>query len=585
VRGGPGAARGSIAALLLLCAAVPVQARSIEIDDFSAVIEVRADGVIRVEERIEVDFRGAWNGIVRDVPYGYTHPSGVRGQIRLAVTGVEDAEGQALEHWQGRSRGNLELKIRVPGARDARRTIVIRYDAENVIRRVESPDVGYGLHDELYWNVTGHGWQVPIRRAAVELRLPQGVSAEEVRFAAYTGQFGSREADCQPLRSTDSVLACVTTRPLAPHAGLTVAVGFPSGRIRYPSLARRLGWLLAANWPVSLPVGCVLLAWLLWWKRGRDPVSDRTIVPEWEPPLGLRPSEIGVLIDDSMDQRDLTASIFDLAVRGVLTIRESGDQTPQNRDFVLSLNEQALDGAKLETFEEALIDGLFGGKSEVALDSLSRKFFEKVGRVNDKVLDDLVVKGLFRARPDKVRARSLLLALGVLAGMVGAGAALSAPSSYWIAAGLALPALVVFAWNMPRKTKAGIDALARVKGMEQYLLVAEKERLERLPLQQIERLLPYAIALDLHDRWTTLFAGLFERPPDWYRARGDGWVPHSMGGIIGDMGRSVKNNLYSVPRTESSARRGWGGGYSGGSGFSGGGRAGGGFGGGGGRGW
>ena len=35
-----------------------------------------------------------------------------------------------------------------------------------------------------------------------------------------------------------------------------------------------------------------------------------------------------------------------------------------------------------ETFEEALIDGLFGGKSEVTLGSLKRKFFDKVARVN-----------------------------------------------------------------------------------------------------------------------------------------------------------------------------------------------------------
>jgi hypothetical protein len=573
--------RTSAALGLLLLAVTPAAARSLEIEEFHATIEVDPGGEVRVEERIVVDFQGSWNGIYRDIPYRYSYPTGIRGTIRMSVDAVEDDGGKALEYWESRKRGQVRLKIRVPNARDARRTVVIRYHAEDVIRRFESSDAAFGVHDELYWNVTGNGWQVPVLEASAEVRLPENMPAGSIHAVAYTGAYGARGDAYDFEWLADNRVAFRTTRRLASHAGLTVVVGFPPGHVAHPSLAQRVRWLLTANWFVGVPILLALIWYGIWWHRGRDPIRNRTIVPEWEPPMGLRPSEIGVLIDDRMDQRDLTASIFDLAVRGVLTIRDSEPSRSGGRDFVLVLNEQALDGARLETFEEALIDGLFGGKSEVTLGSLRRKFFAKVARVNRKVLDDLVVKGLFRARPDKIQQKWILLTLAALVAAVVVGVIAGGTPPFWVALALSAPPMFVLAWKMPRRTELGLDALAHIKGMEEYLATAERDRMEKVALHQVEKLLPYAIALDLHDRWAEEFADLFERPPQWYVTRDGSWTPHVFGGVIGDMNRSVASNLYSVPRTQS----GGGGGWSGGSGFSGGGGSGGGFGGGGGGGW
>jgi hypothetical protein len=570
-------------ALGFLFLAGPAAARSLEIDDFRAKIDVAPSGEVHVEERIVVDFHGSWNGIFRDIPYRYEYPSGLRGTIRLRVDAVEDGSGSALEHWKSRKSGRLRLKIRIPGARDAVRTVVIRYHAVDVVRRFKQSEAGYGLHDELFWNVTGNDWQVPIHHASAEVRLPEDVPRDSVRVVAYTGAYGGRGDAYEMERPADGRIVFGTTRRLAAYSGLTVVVGFPPGHVAHPSLLRRAAWFLAANWLLGIPV-LLLLTWYgIWRQRGRDPLGDRTIIPEWEPPMDLRPSEVGVLIDDRMDQRDLTASIFDLAVRGVLTIRETEASGSGKRDFVLILNEQTLDGAGLETFEEALIDGLFGGKSEVRLGSLQRRFFDKAVRVKTKVLDDLVVKGLFRARPDKVQVAWGGLTAAALIVAVGFGLAVRVPWPYWVVLAAVAAPMFILARHMPRRTKLGLEALAHIKGMEEYLATAERERMEQLSLPQVERLLPYAIALNLHERWTEAFAGLFERPPQWLVAPAEHWTSHGFGGVIGEMNRSVRSNLYSVPRTQSSRS---GGGWSGSSGFSGGGgSSGGGFGGGGGGGW
>jgi hypothetical protein len=73
------------------------------------------------------------------------------------------------------------------------------------------------------------------------------------------------------------------------------------------------------------PFVTLLGMWKTWSSRGRDP-ELRPVVPAYEPPASLRPAEVGTLVDNSPDMRDLTASIVDLAVRGYLRIEEQAQE-------------------------------------------------------------------------------------------------------------------------------------------------------------------------------------------------------------------------------------------------------------------
>ena len=83
--------------------------------------------------------------------------------------------------------------------------------------------------------------------------------------------------------------------------------------------------------------------------------------------------------------------------------------------------------------------------------------------------------------------------------------------------------MFLIARQMPRRTTKGLDALARVKGMEEYLVTAEKERMKTMPLNHFETLLPFAVALGVQKRWAKAFEGLFDKPPDWYRSNRTGF--------------------------------------------------------------
>jgi uncharacterized membrane protein YgcG len=348
--------------------------------------------------------------------------------------------------------------------------------------------------------------------------------------------------------------------------------------VRHPSLARRLGWLAEANWFVLLPFALLLGAFLLWWRRGRDALGERTVIPEWRPPDGLRAAEVGVVIDDRLDPRDLTAAIVDLAVRGAVRIVEEEDG-----GFRLRRRGGAGEPAGLEPFERDLLEALFGGRGdEVRLKDLERKFYAAIPGLRRRVLDDLVAKGHFPRAPDVVAARWAGLAALALGALAVLGGMARWHVLYWVALAVCAVPLLVLAARMPRRTRKGLDALARIRGMEAYLETAERERMKEMPLSHFEALLPYAVALDLHERWARAFQGLFDRPPEWVETRRSTWDWASVHTVMTGMNRSVGTSLYATPRTESSGG-GWGGRSSGGSGFSGG--SGGGFGGGGGGGW
>src|SRR4029077_14908001 len=121
-----------------------------------------------------------------------------------------------------------------------------------------------------------------------------------------------------------------TTAALGYHEGVTIAVAFDKGIVHEPTAADRAALFLRSNWPLIIPIFAFFGMFYLWWTRGRDP-RLRPIAAQYEPPDKLTPGEVGTLVGDSADMRDITASIVDLAARGYFTIEE------KQKDHMLGL--------------------------------------------------------------------------------------------------------------------------------------------------------------------------------------------------------------------------------------------------------
>ena len=243
----------------LTASASPAWARWLEVDEFHVDITVEKDGSLLVEERLTVDFHGSYNGIFRSIKIGYTYAKGVRGTIRVEVLAIEDGQGNALEHWKDRNDSYLNLKIRVPGADNAKRDVVIRYRARNVIRSQDYTAEDFGVMDELYWNVTGDEWDMPILHASGRITLPPDVSLDLVQAKAFTGRYGERGGDFTLAVEEGPTIRVETTDRLSAGEGLTAVVIFPPGHVTHPSSTQRVGWWLVDNWFLIIPLFLVFL--------------------------------------------------------------------------------------------------------------------------------------------------------------------------------------------------------------------------------------------------------------------------------------------------------------------------------------
>jgi hypothetical protein len=255
-------------ATIILAATPLVAQRTLVIENFRADITVNLDGSIDVTETIRPRFTGTWNGIFRALPVKYSSPQGFNWTLRVKLLGATDGDGEPLQVESNREGHYLKFKIWVPGATDTTRTVVLKYHAENGLRFFET-------HDELYWNITGDEWEVPIESASAGIELPDGASG--VRAIAFNGAYGSTAQDAEVLIDGSRVNV-VMPYQLNFHQGLTAVVGWDKGLVEEPTSTERTIGFLAANWPLAIPIPVFIGMFMLWRRKGKDPASLPVVV-------------------------------------------------------------------------------------------------------------------------------------------------------------------------------------------------------------------------------------------------------------------------------------------------------------------
>ncbi len=119
------------------------------------------------------------------------------------------------------------------------------------------------------------------------------------------------------------------------------------------------------NWVFLLPLSSLVFMVTLWYRRERDPEGEEAVTVMYGPPLHngnpLCPAEVGTLLDETLDRRDITATIVGLAVKGYIKIEEKKEEGIlfDSKDYYLAKQKDA-DGS-LSAFERELMSALFSG--------------------------------------------------------------------------------------------------------------------------------------------------------------------------------------------------------------------------------
>ncbi|MCC7522423.1 DUF2207 domain-containing protein [Candidatus Uhrbacteria bacterium] len=539
------------------------------INAFNVSAKLGSDRSLVITETIEYDFgNSSRRGIFRLIPERYQRSGGAY-RLNLQFLGAT-MDGGSVESSLSHEDGNLRIRL---GSEDVyitgKHVYTISYRTDRAIN--DFPEEGVR---ELYWNVTGNGWEVPIKSASFDLEGP----GEPSDLVCFTGYFGNPEQACEIVAAGSSIQAAAL-RALSSGEGLTVAIRFPESVISPLSTSDRVWQFIQDNLWLFIPVLVFAIMYAIWWTHGRDPRGRGTVIPHYEEPSALSPMEMSALLDQSISSKAVTAAILDIARRGYAVLVFEGDQTggwfKKKGKMILKKVKDADNG--LKKFERTLYNGLFEDGDEVDISERNEGFYAELQRAREQVFEGLKEKKLFLRLPASIRTIWMVVAIIVAAFLfiftidLGELNMISSVLSGLIIGG--------FGWFMPKLTQAGAVLREEIEGFKRFLSVTETQRLaftdapEKKP-EQFARFLPAAVAFGVENQWAGQFANMMLPAPSYMTGSVNGWNAANFANAADSFHSTTSSSMYAAPSS----------GGSGGSGFSGGG-SGGGFGGGGGGSW
>jgi uncharacterized membrane protein YgcG len=487
-------------------------------------------------------------------------------------------------------------------------------------------------YDYIFMDVIGGSWDTYIKKAALKINFPTQPQHYDYLLT------GSDQERLQA-RLVGSTLFINTTGQLLPYEGITFKAIFPPGTFAKSFTGADLSLICLALLALGLTA-------VFFFRYGRDKALVPPV--EFYPPDGLNPAQIGYIIDYTAHNRDATSLLFYWASRGHLRIEEKGktftlykesdldeSYTEYEREAFAALWQLGSDDSVREydlreayyshinnikkgvtrefTRTKPLLDKKAKIFSYLALgigvipvfflfllsfwnifDFQTALFIAVAGGIVFFIIASImraVISNVIKNWYKRSRFKSIVYLIIIIIIVAIICLLLILLSSYGYVYPVAAYAVtiafaVILFWSpfINRRSTYGQEILQRVVGFRNFLLTAEKEKMELLIKEDpgyFYNILPYALALGVTDVFAKKFDGLVLEPPNWYYS--DSWNTFGMLILISSLNRtmySAQSSMTALPKSQ-----GGGGNLGGGGGFYGGGFSGGGSGGGGGSSW
>ncbi len=224
-----------------------------EIKSFDSVVSVSKDATLFVAETIDVDFgANPRHGISRVISSAAT----IRGQRFTCHIKPGHITCDGVDVASSISNASDALNIKIG---DAKKFLIgghqyrIEYYVYNAVRLSQN-------RPEVYWNVTGNDWKMPVETVTCLLLPPDGQSTESVKMTSFIGvRHSTTRGSCE---LTEKGIRC-SAQNLLPGEGLTLAAQLPVGSVSIPGLIEQWRWQLEAG---LLLLGAGLAGVLgVWW--------------------------------------------------------------------------------------------------------------------------------------------------------------------------------------------------------------------------------------------------------------------------------------------------------------------------------
>jgi hypothetical protein len=538
-----------VLSMLILSALLPtgeVAARSVEWERYDVELQVRFDGVVEVSERQEIAFEdGPFTAGFASIPLGRVDRID---NVRVS----EIVDGEIVPYQLVRrseyssaprtffvesSSSEIYIDWGFEPIVDGTRVFMLEYDAIGVVRVYpdETPP-----NQQIWWSAISDEVTdvAPVRAGTVSITLPEPVDPADT--------VSGSEGAVLEATITDNQTWSWTYPDMGSGDDLTVRLQFPpitsataplwqdrddqqredeAAQEQRSNLLNLLFLSIAALGVVGGGIGL----YGLWYTRGRDPYAGEVASFLAEPPDDLAPGAAGVLIDEVAHERDLIATMLDLAHRKVIILEEREKSGLGGwfgaRDFDVTLGEAP---ETLRPFEAELLRAIFGTPLEagktVQFSTVKSRFTTSAEHIKNRLYDEVVERGYFTTAPETTRTRwrstgAGLLVIGIVGGIIAIGWIGSEAAAIWAVVAVLVLLAGALQWlskYMPRKTEKGAEAAARWRAFKRYL--EDIERYEELGdhTEIFDRYLPYATAFGLEQSWVRKFAEVDAPAPEWF---------------------------------------------------------------------
>ena len=602
-----------------------------EITDYHVEMVLHENNILSIEEEITVLHNENMHGIVRAIPK------------LQRVTFEQDEKTKSLNYLV-----DIDFKTSNKAVFSYEESGVYYFrfgDQYSYVNGIEDYIFSYDVNlnddrikefDQFYYNILGNYWDTTISNFSFKLTLPNAISAETAMNLFY-GEYGSTSSVQIYPDSQGKIYEANIAHTFDVGEGLTARVLLDEGYFTIPNNYTLLNIVIIVGLLIALTVGVVLF---------KKYNNKKIIIPvvNFQVPNDMPPSEVGYVIDGSIDNKDISSLIVYWAQKGYLQIINKAEED-KKEDIYLKKQKDA--DEKMKNYEKKIFESMFSSDEEVSLNKVGEKIWQNIVLAKSEITNQHETKN-FKFSNNLARGILLFMSAVALAGVTrilavravhiwsmlicivlsflwyGIGFALlkSKDNSYVknqktnkiILFCIALAILIGYAFltydfyadnyfltfftlmissaclfmasQINIRTDFGIDLLGQIVGFRQFIELTEKDRIKLLVKENPEiffEVLPYAYVLGVSDEWIKQFDGIVINTPSWYVSSNDNTILNYM------IFRSVFNSMMFsanasmiAPKVNGVKSSGGGGfgGFGGGGGFTGGG-----FGGGGGRGW
>lgn len=540
-----------VAAAVLLLSALPLHAQNVEdfyFSSFHAEYELWRDDEgrsrMRVTETLVAEFPSfdQNKGLVRELP--------------MTLNG----RPLSFELESLRRNGDPEPVYNTERSGDMK---VISTGTDSFVRGTQEYEFVYSLRDvtedfdeyqELFWNVNGLDWRQEFEEVSARVILADDIAEQFTgEVVCFEGPEGAT-VNCNIGEITGKGAEFNATRALQPGENISFAMKFVPDTFEpfSPTTSQQLIRYGLAVFAIVLS-GLGVVGAVRVFRRHNDDLR-RVVAREYIPPKNISVLKAAMIYKTPKAQKKaVTAQLLELAIQRKIKIIETqepglfGRKSKSYKIEVVSVDGLPGEAGRLLSI---LFDGelAVGKRKDIA--SSNTRLTTSLSRYQKELETDIVIQGYREERPTTWHLFAAALA-GFVLGMSfidyssEAGYRLQASDVlYWV-----FPLVVIFGIStimllinhLKRPTERGQQLIDHIRGLDEYISLAEAERLrfhqspegarrQRINpdnkeevLRLYERLLPYAVILGHERHWYNVIGRYYEevkQSPAWYAGAG-----------------------------------------------------------------